>query len=122
MYKRLFRFSVMTGTILTANLITSTIGNYLVSYRNHVRPATFTLIGMLITVVIFYSLFVMLGEWVEKISANLLRQNKSGIIKYAGLIFTFLGCLLVLAWFYAKMWYRIDLLKIIVSGNLGMYI
>lgn len=112
----------MTVTILTANLITSTIGNYLVSYRNHVRPVTFTLIGMLITVVIFYPLFVMLGEWVEKISANLLRQSKSGIKKYAGLIFTFLVCLLVLAWFYAKMWYRIDLLKIIVSGNLGVYI
>lgn len=112
----------MTVTILAANLITSTLGNYLITYRNHVRPVTFTVIGMIITVAIFYPLFVKLEEWVEQISADLLKQSRSGILRYLGLIFAFLGCLLVLVWFYAKMWYRIDLLKIIVSGSLGLYI
>ncbi|HRT90504.1 MAG TPA: hypothetical protein P5257_10335 [Bacteroidales bacterium] len=122
MYRKLFSFAVMTVTILAANLITNTLGNYLITYRNHVRPVTFTVIGMIITVAIFYPLFVKLEEWVEQISADLLKQSRTGILRYLGLIFAFLGCLLVLVWFYAKMWYRIDLLKIVVSGSLGLYI
>jgi hypothetical protein len=42
--------------------------------------------------------------------------------KYLGLIFSFLACLMFLSYFYAKMWYHIDILKILVRGDIGRYI
>ena len=122
MYRNLFRFAVTTVTILAANLITSTLNNYLITFRHHVRPVTFTIIGMIVTVLIFYPLFVKLEEWVENISTDILKHGRSMTGKYLGLIFSFFVCLIVLAWFYAKMWYRIDLLKILIRGDLGRYV
>lgn len=122
MYRSLFRFSVMTVTILAANLLTSTLNNYFITFKYQVRPLTFTIIGMLITVAVFYPLFVKLEEWVEQISADILKRGRTTFGKYAGLIIAFVLCLAVLLWFYAKMWYRIDLLKILIRGNLGQYI
>jgi len=46
MYRYFFRFVVATLTILTANLLTTAISNYMTTYRNHVKPLTFTLIAM----------------------------------------------------------------------------
>jgi len=77
---------------------------------------------MIVTVLIFYPLFVKLEEWVENISADILKRGHSMTGKYLGLIFSFFVCLIVLAWFYAKMWYRIDLLKILIRGDLGRYV
>ncbi len=122
MYRNLFRFAVMTVTILAANLLTSTLSNYLITFRNHVKPVTFTIIGMAVSVLIFYPLFIKLKDWVEQISVDILKRGRTAAGKYIGLIFTFLVCLAVLMWFYAKMWYRIDLLKILLRGDLGNYI
>ena len=56
MYRYFFRFVVTTLTILTANLITNAISDYMITYKNHVKPLTFTLIAMAVTVVVFYPL------------------------------------------------------------------
>ena len=114
MYRFLFRFFVMTLTILTANLITNHINDYMVSYRNQYKPLTFTLLGMLVTVVIFYPLFVKLESWVKDISVKAIKSGKSLGGKYIGLILTFIICLMVLTYFYAKMWYHIDIVKSIL--------
>jgi len=122
MYRKLFRFAAMTVTILSANLLTSTLNNYFITFKHHVRPVTFTIIGMIVTVLIFYPLFVKLEEWVEQISVDILKRGRTTFGKYAGLISAFIVCLLVLTWFYAKMWYRIDLLKILIRGDIVRYI
>ena len=122
MYRYSFRFVVMTVTILTANLITNAISNYMVSYKNHVKPLTFTLLGMMIIVVVFYPLFVKLESWVRALSMKVIRSGKSLAGKYLGLILAFLICLLVLSYFYAKMWYHIDLLSVLLNGNIGRYL
>jgi hypothetical protein len=119
MYRFLFRFTVTTLTILTANLLTSVISDYMVSYKYSTKPLSFTLIGMAITVVVFYPLFMKLEEWVEDISVKMLKSGRSLTGKYIGLISVFLGGLLILTYFYAKMWYHIDLLRLLLSGNLG---
>ena len=122
MYRNLLRFVVMSVTILTANLLTTAAGNYFVTYRNHVKPLTFTLIGMAVTVIILYPLYAKLEEWVKNFSMKIIRKGKSLAGKYAGLALMFIACLLVLTWFYARMWYHIDLLKILVNGEMGRYI
>ena len=122
MYRYSFRFAVMTLTILTANLLTNAISNYMVSYKNHYKPFVFTLIGMTIIVVIFYPLFIKLEGWVKRVSVKAIKSGKSVGGKYLWRLFTFLTGLLVLFYFYAKMWYHIDFVKILFHGNIGGYL
>jgi amino acid transporter len=122
MYRYLFRFAVMSITILTASLITTAIGNYLVTFRNHMRPLTFTLIGMGVIVLIFYPLFAKLEEWVKSVSMKIVRKGKLLAGKYLGLVLAFIACLAMLSYFYAKMWYHIDLFKILIAGNIRKYL
>ena len=117
MYKYLFRFCVMTITIFTANLLTETISDYLVSYRNHLKPLTFTLLGMVLTVAIFYPLFIKLEEWVKNFSIRMIKSGKSLKGKYAGLMISYFASLFILTYFYAKMWYHIDILRVILNGD-----
>ncbi len=122
MYRYSFRFVVMTLTILTANLLTNAISNYLASYRNHYKPLTFTFIGMVVTVVIFYPLFIKLESWIMNISQKVVKSGKSLAGKYLGLLLVFIAGLAVLSYFYAGMWYHINILQTLIHGNIGAYI
>jgi len=122
MYKFFFRFVVATITILTATLLTNAISAYLVSYKNHFRPVVFTFLGMGIIIVIFYPLFMKLEDWLKYLSVKLVKSGNSAAGKYLGLFITFLVALLILFYFYAKMWYHIDFLKVLFSGTIGSYI
>jgi len=113
MYRYLFRFAVMSITILTANLITNSISNWLVTFRNQMKPLTFTLMGMAITVIIFYPLFALLEDRVKDLSAKVIKKGKSLAGKYVGLVVTFALCIAILSWFYARMWYHINLLHVV---------
>ncbi|MCX6254904.1 MAG: hypothetical protein NTV31_10575 [Bacteroidia bacterium] len=122
MYRFFFRFVVTTLTILTANLLTNGISDYMVSYKNHYKPVTFTLIGMGIIIVVFYPLFIKLESWVKDISVKVIKSGNSVAGKYLGLSLTLLGGLLVLFYFYAKMWYHIDFMQVLLHGNIGGYL
>jgi len=115
MYKYLFRFFVMIVSILTANLLTTFLSDYLVSYKNNYKPLIFTLAGMGVIVLVFYPLFVKLEDWVKSLSLKVIRSGKSIGGKYPGLILTFIICMTLLTYFYMKMWYGIDLIRMIVS-------
>lgn len=86
----------------------------MVSYKNHYRPEVFTFLAMGITVVIFYPLFIKLEDWVKVISVMALKGGKSVAGKYMGLLFTFAIALVVLAYFYAKMWYHVNLFSVMI--------
>ncbi|HBH84345.1 MAG TPA: hypothetical protein DDY34_11115 [Bacteroidales bacterium] len=122
MYRYFFRFVVTTLTILIANLLTTAIGDYMISYKNHMRPVVFTLIAMGIIVIIFYPLFTKMEEWVKTLSVRMIRSGKSLAGKYMGLTLIFVAGLLVLLYFYAKMWYHIDLAKALFNGTIGGYL
>jgi hypothetical protein len=122
MYKYFFRFVVTVLTILTADLLTNALSDYMVSYKNHYKPVIFTFIGMGLTVLVFYPLFMKLDDWVKFLSVKVIKSGSSVAGKSLGLFFTFLISIMILFYFYAKMWYHLDFLKIIFSGNLGLYI
>lgn len=122
MYRYLFRFVVMTITILSANLITNAISNYMVSYKNSYKPFIFTFIGMAIIVVVFYPLFIKLESWVKHFSIKFIKSGKSAAGKYLGLLMAFFAALMVLFYFYSKMWYHIDFLQVLLHGNIGDYL
>ena len=121
MYRFLFRFVVTTLTILTASLITTAISDYMISYKNNYKPLTFTLIGMGITVLIFYPLFLKLEDWITNISIRFIRSGNSLAGKYLGLLLTFFAGMFILMYFYARMWYHIDLFRVLISGGIGRY-
>ena len=112
MYKFLFRFVVTTLTILTANLLTAAISDYMVTYKYSTKPVAFTFIAMLVIVVVFYPLFIKLEDWVSGISMKFIKSGRSLAGKYLGLILAFIGGMLVLFYFYARMWYHIDFLSV----------
>ena len=122
MYRFFFRFVVTTLTILTANLLTTAITDYMITYKNHVKPLKFTLIAMAIIVIVFYPLFLKMEEWLRKISVKVIKSGNSVAGRYIGLFMIFLGGLLILLYFYTRMWYHIDLLRIILTGKVGGYI
>jgi hypothetical protein len=121
MYKYLFRFIVTTLTILTANLLTSAISDYMVTYKYSTKPVVFTFIGMLVIVVVFYPLFIKLEDWVSGISVKFIKSGRSVAGKYLGLILSFLGAMVFLFYFYARMWYHIDFIKVLFRGEIGNY-
>ena len=93
----------------------------MISYKNNYKPLTFTLIGMGIIVIVFYPLFLKLENWVTNISIKLIRSGNSLAGKYLGLLLTFILAMFVLLYFYARMWYHIDIFSILFKGNLGEY-
>jgi len=122
MYRFFFRFVVTTITILTANLLTTAISDYMVTYKYSAKPLTFTLMGMGIIVIIFYPLFLKLEDWVTRISVKLVKSGHSLAGKYLGLFLVFVVCLFILSYFYARMWYHIDIVRALFNGTLGSYI
>lgn len=122
MYRHLFRFAVTTLTILTANLITTAISDYVIGYKNNFKPLIFTLLSMGIIVVVFYPLFMKVNGWVNGLSVRIIRSGRSLAGKYMGLFLAFVTALLILTFFYARMWYGINIFKIIFNGSLGEYI
>ena len=122
MYRYSFRFVIMTLTILTANLLTNAISNFMVSYKNHYKPLIFTFFAMGITVLVFYPLFIKLEVWVKELSKKAIRSGRSVAGKYLGLVLVFITGLLILAFFYTRMWYHIDMLQILLHGTIGSYL
>lgn len=122
MYRYIFRFFVITITILTANLLTTAISEYMITYKHHVKPVTFTFIAMGIIVIVFYPLFMKMEEWTKKFSMKFIKSGKGVAGKYLGIFLTFIVALLVLFYFYSKMWYHIDFLKVLLRGDIGKYL
>jgi hypothetical protein len=117
MYKRLFNFAVTTLTILTANLLTTFITDKLISLKWEVKPMRFTLISMAIITVVFYPLFIRLQDWTNSFSKKFVKAGRSMAGKYIGLLLMFAVGLLVLTYFYARMWYNINIIRLIINGK-----
>ncbi len=119
MYRKLFNFAVTTITLLSANLLTTFITDQLITYKWELKPLRFTLISMAIITVVFYPLFIRLQKWLDRFSRRLVKAGHSLAGRYIGLLFMFAAGLLVLTYFYAKMWYNINLIRAIIDGNLS---
>jgi hypothetical protein len=76
---------------------------------------------MAIITIVFYPLFTKLEDWVKNISVRVIKSGSSVAGKFLGLTLTFIGGMLVLLYFYAKLWYHIDFISILFHGNIGKY-
>ena len=121
MYSKLFKLVIAAITILTINLLTTYLINYMINYKTHYNPLTYTLIEMGIMVLIFYPLFTKMEDWLNVLSAKIARKGRSFAGKYLGLLLTFVVCISVLLCLYAKLWYKLDVVKLLLSGNLPQF-
>ena len=58
----------------------------------------------------------------NKLSVRIIRSGRSLAGKYLGLFLAFIAALFILTFFYARMWYDINIFSIIFHGNLRSYI
>jgi len=99
---------------LIVNLIEEGFENYLSTVAHKYDPYIFTAVGMALLFVSIYFLFVKMEEWVNKLIEKLLRAGKHIVGKKVGIFIAFFMILFIIYWFYAKMWYNIDIwLKLI---------
>jgi hypothetical protein len=63
-------------------------------------------------------LFAKLEDWLNKLSRKFLKAGKSIACRYLGLVLVFLAGILVLTYFYAGLWYSINIFKLIYSGKI----
>jgi hypothetical protein len=122
MYRKLFNFAVTTLTLLTANLLTTFITDKLISYKWEAKPLRFTLISMAIITLVFYPLFIKLQDWLNRFSRRFIKAGHGLAGKYLGLLLMFAAGMLVLTYFYAKMWYNINIFNLMVNGQLPVLI
>jgi len=107
--KHLVKFVVFTITILTANLISDYVSNFLTSFKYQYKPLTFTLLAMAIITLVFYPLFEFLDKWIINLSKKVVRKGKSFAGQYVGILLVFFVSLIILTFFYVKLWYGINI-------------
>jgi hypothetical protein len=117
-YRKVFRFMVFTLTILSANLISDFLSNYLVSFKNYWKPIPFTLLAMAVIVIIFYPALKILDYWIEKLSKNVVETGRSLYGKYMGLFLAFFIALLILSYLYLQVWYDINIFDYLFKGKI----
>ena len=118
MTKLLIKFVVFTITILTANLLGDYAGSFLTSFKSQYKPLTFTLIAMGVIVIIFYPLFDFLEDWVTKFSNKVVKEGGKSIGPNFALIMVFLIAMMVLTFFYARLYYEINIFHFLFKGNI----
>lgn len=91
----------------------------MLNYKNTYKPLYFSLIGMGVIVIIFYPLFTKLEGWITNISVKLVKSGNSLAGRYLGLLLAFVAGMVILLYFYTKMWYNINIFKILIQGNIG---
>jgi hypothetical protein len=117
MYRKVFNFAVTMLTILTANLVTTFVTDKMISFKWEVKPLRFTIISMAIITIVFYPLFMMLQEWLDRFSRRFVKAGHSFAGKYIGLVLMFITGLFILTCIYAHMWYNLNVLKLIANGK-----
>lgn len=118
MYKHLFKFAVLSITILTAELVANLITDYLVTYKWAFKPLRFTLLSMATIVIVFYPLLTQFEKWLNKFTKHFVKASNSYFGKYLGLLFMYFLALIILTYFYAQMWYDLDLIDYVLDGKI----
>jgi len=111
-YKKLVNFFIFIISILSVNLITTYLTDWLFQYRFTAHPAKATLIGMGAVVFILYPAFNWLDEISEKFTKKFFKAGKNTGGRFFGLLFAFIIALTVLFLFYIHLWFGWSPLKV----------
>lgn len=99
---------VIFQTVLVVNLLEESFENYIASEAHHYNPYIFTAVGMVLIFISLYFLFIQLEHWINGFLENTLKAGKSIMGKKVGIFIMFTIVMFVIFYFYAKMWFGID--------------
>jgi len=113
MYKKLFNVMVLMITVLTVNLLTGWITDYIIHYKLGISPYKYTAIAMLALVFILVPAYSYLNKKVEYLIARVLLSGSNSFGKIMGLLFSFILIFSVLFTIYLHEWFHINLLVVV---------
>lgn len=103
---------VLMISVLTLNLLTGFITNYIVHYKIDINPFKFTAIAMLALVFILVPAYSYMSTQIEMLVARLLVSGSNSFGKIIGLLLSFAIIFGLLFTIYLKQWFNISLLEV----------
>ena len=113
MYKKIFNVMVLMISVLTVNLLTGWITDYIIHYKLGIDPYKFTAIAMLALVFILVPAYSYLDKQIEYLIVKVLLSGSNSFGKVMGLFFSFALIFGVLFTLYLKEWFHINLLMVL---------
>lgn len=104
---------VLMISVLTVNLLTGWITDYIIHYKLGINPYKFTAIAMLVLVFILVPAYSYLDKQIEYLIAKVLLSGSSSFGKVMGLFLSFTLIFGVLFTIYLKEWFHINLLMVL---------
>jgi hypothetical protein len=118
MFRKIFSIMVLMITVLTVNLLTGYITNYIIHYNLGIDPMKFTAIGMLALVFILVPAYGYMASKIEIMVAKLLLSGSNSFGKILGLLLSFGLIFSILFGIYLHEWFDINLLSTIKNSIL----
>lgn len=110
MFKKIFSVMVLMITVLTVNLLTGYITDYIIHYKVELDPYKYTAIAMLVLVFILVPSYSYLNARVELLVAKVLLSGSNSFGKTLGLLLSFTLIVGVLFAIYLHEWFHINIL------------
>ncbi|MGZ4059855.1 MAG: hypothetical protein ACXVPU_12540 [Bacteroidia bacterium] len=102
---------VLMISVLTLNLLTGFITNYIVHYKIDLNPYKFTAIAMLALVFILVPAYSYMSGKIELLVARVLVSGSNSFGKNIGLLLSFALIFIILFAIYLHQWFNINLLQ-----------
>ena len=106
-------------TVLSVNLLTGFITNYIIHYKIDLNPYKFTAIAMLGLVFILVPAYSYMSSRVEILVARTLLSGSNSFGKILGLFISFAAIFSILFAIYLHEWFHINLLEVIKNRIFG---
>lgn len=113
MYRKLFNIMVLMISVLTLNLLTDFITNYILHYKLDINPLKYTALAMLALVFVLVPAYSYMSGKIEILAAKLLVKGSNSFGKVVGLLLSFLVLFTILFAIYLNKWFHISLITVI---------
>jgi hypothetical protein len=104
-HRKIVNLFVFIISILSVNLITDRITNYLLEHKHMTHPAKATLVGMFLTIAVLYPAFMWIDDLSEKLTKHFFKAGKKAGGKTIGLLIAFSLAIGILFFFYLHLWF-----------------
>ena len=113
MYKKLFNIMVLMISVLTLNLITGFVTDYIVHYNIGINPYKCTGIAMLTLVFILVPAYSYMKPKIELLVARVLVSGSNSFGKNMGLLLSFMAVFGILFVIYLNEWFGINFWQVL---------
>jgi hypothetical protein len=118
MFKKIFSIMVLMITVLTVNLLTGFITDYIIHYNLGFDPYKFTAIAMIALVFILVPAYSFMSIKIEIMVAKMLLSGSNSFGRTLGLLLSFGIIFSILFAIYLEQWFHVNLLNTIKNSIL----